>query len=100
MKKCAECGGTMQELTTKTPEGAEYQYYKCTQCGEEILNMQQLHAVAEQYRAMKNYHVKLSKWGLSLGVRIPKEVVKKYKFRENEEVIIIPEEQGIKVVPT
>ena len=100
MKKCSECGGTMKELMNKTPEGVEYNYFKCVQCGEEIVNMQQLHNVANKYRIIKNYHVKLSKWGLSLGIRIPKEVVKKYKFRNNEEVIIIPDEQGIKVVPT
>src|SRR3989344_5213982 len=99
MKKCSECNGTMKERMDKTPEGIEYKYFKCTKCGEEVLNMEQLHNVANKYRVMKNYHVKLSKWGLSLGIRIPKEVVEKYKFKDNEEVIIIPEEQGIKIVP-
>lgn len=100
MKKCTECNGTMNELIDETPEGIEYKYFKCTKCGEEILNMQQLHNVANKYRTIKNYHVKLSKWGLSLGIRIPKQVVKKYRLRNNEEVIIIPEEQGIKILPT
>lgn len=99
MKKCTECKGEMEELTNKTPEGIEYNYFKCLKCGEEILNMDQLHKIADKYRTIKNYHVKLTKWGLSLGIRIPKEVVQKYKLKDNEEVIIIPEEQGIKVVP-
>lgn len=100
MKKCSECGGKMEELKTKTPEGIAYNYFKCSACEEEILNMDQLHNIANQYRIMKNYHVKLSKWGLSLGIRIPKEIVSKYKFKDNKEVVIIPEEEGIKVVPT
>lgn len=99
MKKCSECGKTMKELVDKTPEGIEYKYFKCVKCGEEVLNMEQLHNVANKYRVMKNYHVKLSKWGFSLGIRIPKEVVNKYKFKDNGEVIIIPDEHGIKVVP-
>jgi len=99
MKKCSECKGEMKELTSKTPEGVEYTYFKCNKCGEEILNMNQLHNVAEKYREMKRFHAKISKWGMSLGVRIPKELVKKYNFKNEEEVTLIPEESGIKVIP-
>ena len=49
---------------------------------------------------MKKYHVKLSKWGLSIGLRIPKEIAKKYHFKDNEEVAIIPEDRGIRIVPS
>jgi len=99
MKKCSECGGSLNELIGKTPESIEYHYYKCTRCGEEIVDMKQLHAVATQYRTLKSYHAKLSKWGLSLGMRIPKEVVHKYDLKNNSEVVIIPEAEGIKVMP-
>src|SRR3989344_3497889 len=99
MKKCSECNEVMKELTSKTPEGVDYQYYKCTNCGEKILNMAQLHQVANQYRLMKSYHVKLSKWGLSRGVRIPKELTEKYRLKANKELIIIPEKQGMKMIP-
>jgi len=97
--KCRGCSSGMKEFFDKTPEGAGYKYFKCTKCGEEILNMEQLHNVADSYRKIKKYHIKLSKWGLSLGIRIPKEVVEKYKLKNNEDVIIIPDEGGIKVVP-
>lgn len=99
MKKCSECGGNMNEYTNKTPEGIEYKYFKCSKCGEEIVNMKQLHNVAEKYRIMKRYYVKLSRWGLSLGLRIPSELVQKYKFKDNEEVNIISEKDGIKIIP-
>lgn len=90
---------SMKEMQDKTPEGVNYKYYKCQSCGEEIVDMKQLHQVAEKYRAIKSFHVKLSKWGLSLGVRIPKEVVKKYNLKDNEEITLIPEERGIKLIP-
>ena len=100
MKKCTECSGLMHDLKTKTPEGIEYSYYKCEKCGEEIVDMKQLHEVAEKYRVLKRYQVKLSKWGLSLGLRIPKELVKKYNLKDEEVVAIIPEKKGLKIIPT
>ena len=100
MKKCSECNETMKEMSDKTPEGVNYNYFKCGKCGEEIVNMNQLHDVAQVYRDMKKYHAKVSKWGMSLGVRIPKELVDKYHFTDNEEVTIIPEENGIRIIPT
>lgn len=98
MKSCNECNGRMKENQAKTPEGIIYSYFKCEKCGEEIVNMSQLHHVANKYRALKKYHVKLSKWGLSLGLRIPKEIVKKYNLKNSEEVSIIPEKDGIRIV--
>lgn len=88
----------MNILEGKTPEGFTYNYYKCKKCGEEIVDMKQLHEVAEKYRFMKKYHAKITKWGLSLGLRIPKTLAKKYGFKDNEEVTLIPEEEGIKIV--
>ena len=99
MRKCSECEGNMKEFSAKTPEGVGYKYFKCEKCGEEILNMQQLHNVAEKYRELKRYHAKISKWGQSLGIRIPKELVKKYNFQDEKEVTILLEEKGIKIIP-
>lgn len=100
MKTCSECKNEMTEMSSKTPEGVVYKYFKCEKCGEEIVDMKQLHNVAEKYREMKKYHVKLSKWGLSIGLRIPKELIKKYNFKNEEEVTLIPEDKGIKIIPS
>ena len=98
-KICSECKGKMGEYNDKTPEGFEYNYFKCENCGEEILNMQQLHNVAEKYRQMKKYNAKLTRWGQSLGLRIPKEIAKRYNFKDDEVVTIIPEKEGIRIIP-
>lgn len=99
MRKCPECQGTMKEKIAKTPESVDYSYYRCESCGEEIVNLQQLHEVAEKYRTMKTYHAKLSTWGFSLGLRIPKDLIKKYRFKNEEEVVIIPEKKGLRIIP-
>ncbi|MEM2139332.1 MAG: AbrB/MazE/SpoVT family DNA-binding domain-containing protein [Candidatus Woesearchaeota archaeon] len=95
-KTCSNCQNKMIELKSKTPEGIAYIYYKCQNCGEEILDMAQLNKVATEYRKIKRFNAKLTKWGYNLGVRIPKELIKKYNFKDN--VIIIPENEGIKII--
>ena len=99
MKKCSDCNNVMRELTAKTPDGVGYNYFKCSNCGEEILNMSQLHKVAEKYRAIKRFNARLSRWGLSLGLRIPKELVKRYRLKSNKNVTIIPEKEAIRITP-
>jgi hypothetical protein len=86
----------MTEKTGIDQNGISYRYHSCS-CGEEFLDMEQLHEAAEKYRALKKYRVKLTKWGVSRGIRIPKELLKKYKF--SNEVNLIPEEDGIRMTP-
>lgn len=97
--KCVDCGGETEVLKDKLKEGIPYEYYRCKKCGEEVLDMKQLKAVAEKFREMKKYNVKLTKWGNSLGLRIPQSLTKKYNFKDKKEVMIIPEEKGIKIIP-
>ena len=99
MKKCTECKGNMKEFRARTPEGVEYSYFRCESCGEEIVDMKQLHNVAQKYREMKRFNAKISRWGMSLGLRIPKELVKRYHLKDKEDVIIITEKEGIKIIP-
>ena len=98
MKKCFKCGSAMAERKGRTPEGVSYSYYSCEKCGEEIADMKQLHEVAEEYRALRKYSAKLSKWGTSIGLRIPKALVKEQKLKANMIVSLIPEKQAIKII--
>ena len=100
MKKCGACGKQMEEQEAFTPEGISYKYFTCAKCGEEIVDMKQLHDVAEQYRAIKLYRAKVTRWGQSLGFRIPKELVLKYHFKANDEVALIPDKNSIKLIPS
>ncbi len=89
----------MEKLQSATPEGFSYHYYRCIKCGEEILDMKQLHVVADKYRKVKHYRAKLSKWGHSLGLRIPKEISQKYHLSDKNDVILVQEKDGIKIIP-
>jgi hypothetical protein len=89
----------MKEFEGKNEDGISYHYFKCEKCGEEVLDMKQLHDMSQKYRQMKKFHTKISRWGLSLGFRIPKELVKRYNLKDKKEVAIIPEENGIRIIP-
>ena len=98
--KCWECGGKRIEKQDTDPDGVTYNYWECTKCGDKVLDMDQLHEAAKQYRKLRKAHsVKISKWGDALAMRIPKEVVKKQKIRAGEKVLILLEKHGFKVIP-
>jgi predicted RNA-binding protein with EMAP domain len=98
MKKCFECNKIMKEMESETPEGIKYCYFRCENCGEEVVDMRQLHDIAQEYRKMKKFSVRISKWGTSLGLRIPKELTKRYNLKESDEVIIVPDDKCLRVI--
>lgn len=99
-KKCWECGGNRVELTSKDPDGVVYKYWKCVKCGDAVLDMDQLHEAAEQYRKLaKAKRAKVSKWGTALAVRIPKEIVIAQKIKPGITVRIEEKKIGFEVIP-
>lgn len=84
----------MEEHTSKI-DGLPYTYFRCKKCGDEILTMDQLHDVAKKYKEMKRFRIKLNKWGLSLGLRIPQEIVAKYRLKDKKEILLTEEENRI-----
>jgi len=97
MRLCSVCKKVMVIKTAKLKDGVPYQYYSCS-CGEEFLDMKQLHEAAEILRERKRNIAKLSRWGVSLGVRIPKDLVQRYNLKEKSEVTFIPEDGSIRII--
>ena len=99
-KKCTECSGKLVEMLNHHPDGVPYKYWHCTKCGDEFLDMTQLHETAEIYRKLKRAKViKMSQWGSALAIRIPKEIAIKQKLKPGTTARIIPEKVGFKVLP-
>ena len=96
--KCPECRSVLSQRKDETPEGVPYNYFKCGKCGEEVVSRRQLHAVANEYRLLKAYTAKISRWGDSLAMRIPKALVKRYGLEQNQEVTLRPEKKAIKIL--
>jgi hypothetical protein len=99
-KSCHECGHPMKEHKGSTQDGLDYVFFRCSGCGVELAGTDQIRRIAEQSRALKTYNAKITKWGQSLGIRIPKELVTTHNMSHNEEVTIVPEAGGFKVLPS
>ncbi|MFH0715105.1 MAG: AbrB/MazE/SpoVT family DNA-binding domain-containing protein [Candidatus Diapherotrites archaeon] len=96
--KCPKRSAFMQEGTDRTPEGFSYRYHKCISCGEEIVDMKQLHEVAQKYRTVKQYTAKISKWGESMAIRIPKPLAKEMGLKEKKNVSLVREKDSIRII--
>lgn len=89
-----ECTATFKE------DGVLYKHWKCIKCKREVLDMDQLHEVAEKYRELRRaYVVTISRWGTALALRIPKEIVVSQKIKPGEIVRIQKEKIGFRVIP-
>lgn len=100
IRKCWECRSKMVEKRDIDPNGIPYRYWGCEKCGEEVLDMEQLHESALMYKKLRKLlSVKVSRWGTALALRIPKEIVISQKIKPGEIVRIQKERIGFKVIP-
>ncbi len=96
--KCMKCKAKMATKEAQMKDGLIYEYWSCPNCGDEIVDMKQLHEVVEKTRNLKQYTVTVSKWGDSDAIRIPRELSKRYNFKSKKTVRLIPEKTGIKIL--
>ncbi len=96
--KCMRCKNEMRKKEGEYLHGVPYSYWSCPNCGDEIVDMNQLHSLVERSRKLKQYTVTVSRWGDSDAIRIPKELSKKYAFKPKQTVRLIPEKSGIKIL--
>ena len=99
--ECPICKGKMELIKDNMEQdNVEFDAYRCTKCGEEIMTMNQLKKLAGKYRKLRNSkEITFAKWGNSLAVRIPQDIAKKYDISEGTHGFIIRDKQGIKIIP-
>ncbi len=97
--KCPYCNVEMkQEKSSFKKDEIDYHYFKCPNCGEELLNMNQLKAVSSKYQKLKfARQVQISKWGNSLAIRIPKEFVEEFHLKDGKKGILYKDKQSIRI---
>lgn len=91
----------MERIKDKIKEdNMEFEAWKCTSCGEELVNMEQLKALATKYRKLRQAReVTFAKWGNSLAVRIPTEIVEELKIKPGKHALLNTEDEAIKITP-
>jgi DNA-directed RNA polymerase subunit M/transcription elongation factor TFIIS len=96
---CPICKGTMEQ-EKDTIDGVSFDSYKCGKCGESIVTMPQLKALADKYRQLrKAKDVTFAKWGNSLAVRIPADVAADYNLTAGKKGVLTKEKGGIRIIP-
>jgi 4-hydroxy-3-methylbut-2-en-1-yl diphosphate synthase IspG/GcpE len=89
----------MIEKFEKRSRRIPYSYWSCPNCGREVLDMQQLKEIVEKEKKLrKTPRAKISAWGKTLAIRIPKVIVEKQKIRPGEIATFLPEKSGFKVI--
>ena len=81
-------------------DGIDFEAFKCSSCGEELLDMNQLKSLAGRYRNLrKAKDITFAQWGNSIAVRIPRDIADEFKITSGKHGILKKEKDGIKIVP-
>lgn len=100
--KCPICNKKKMKKIKDTikQDGVEFEAFKCKSCGEEIMDMKQLKVLAGEYRKLRqSKEVTFSKWGNSIAVRIPSEIVEEYHITSGKQGILTKDKKSIKITP-
>ena len=97
LKKCTECGSARVYLATGKYKGIPYTSYRCKECGDEVFTMEQAKSLANAVEDARK--VTFSKWGETLAVRIPADVVRRLHLKPKSKGKLIEEANGFKIVP-
>lgn len=98
--KCPLCKGRMalKEDIIKE-DGVMFNSYKCKSCGEELLDSNQLKALAKKYHSLrKAKDITFAKWGNSLAVRIPTKLAKDLHINAGTQGLLLKERGGLKIL--
>ncbi|NQU79545.1 AbrB/MazE/SpoVT family DNA-binding domain-containing protein [Candidatus Woesearchaeota archaeon] len=100
---CPKCTtGKMEKVKDiMETDGISFEIFRCVACGEEIMDMKQLGALAKKYRKLrKAKEITFAKWGNSIAVRIPAEIVEEFSIKPGKHGLLTKEKEGIKIIPS
>ena len=100
--KCPACqeGRMERKRDIMQQDGIEFEAYRCQACGEEIMTMRQMKALASKYRKLRSAKdITFAKWGNSIAVRIPSDIADEYNISAGKRGTLTKEKEGIKIIP-
>lgn len=100
--RCPVCqkGKMKKKQDIMEQDGIEFEAYKCSDCGEEIMTMKQLNALAGKYRKLRQAKdITFAKWGNSIAVRIPSDIADEYNIIAGKPGLLMRDKKGIRIIP-
>jgi len=98
--RCPMCGkGIMHKHRDFIKQdNIDFEALKCSNCGEEIVTMHQLKELAGKFRELrKAKEVTFAKWGNSIAVRIPQDIVQELDISEGTKGFLMKSKKGFKI---
>ena len=98
---CPVCSGNMKKMKDSIKQdGVDFDAFRCSKCGEEIMTMSQLKVLAGKYRELrKSKDITFSKWVNSLAVRIPSDIADEFQLSAGKHGILTKDKDGIRIRP-
>ena len=96
--KCSQCKNEMKEIIYDIGYGINVESLHCEKCGFNITEDVKLKKALSNLKNKMSKETRIIRVGTGLGVRIPNEIVKNFKLRKGEKIIVKPEADGVKLV--
>ena len=98
---CPICKGEMKLMKDVIKEdNVEFNAYKCTKCGEELMDMKQLRNLTKEYRKLKDAQkIKFTQWGNSIAVRNSKSYLNDLGVHKGDTGLMYKEGNEIRIIP-
>ena len=98
--KCPNCKNEMERVKFDMGYGIETNSLHCGKCGFNITDEKALNKALELLKEKMAKEVKIIEIGTGLGIRFPNDIVKNLKLKKGEELIVKPEGNGLKIIPS
>lgn len=99
VKDCPQCKKEMKKIKFDIGYGIKVDSLHCEECGFNVTNDKTLNKAITELKEQMAKEVKIIEVGTGLGIRFPNEIVKTFKLRKGEEILVKPEIDGLKLIP-
>jgi|SRR3989344_2275385 len=96
--KCPQCRSELKKVKFDVGYGIDVESLHCEKCGFNITEDQKLRKAITSLKEHMAKEIRIIKVGTGLGVRFPNEIVKNFKLKKGEEILLKPEIDGVKLV--
>jgi len=96
--KCPQCKTNLEEIKFDIGYGINVESKHCKKCGFNVTDDKKMKKALIAFKKQSSKEVKVVRIGNGLGIRFPNEVAKGLKLKKGMDVLLMPEEKGIKIV--
>lgn len=96
--KCPQCKSKMDKKSFNIGYDISINSLHCKNCGFNITNNKELKPALIKLQKLMSKEVKVVRIGAGLGIRLSNDIIKGYRLKFGENVILKPEIDGVKVL--